>query len=172
MVCPYSSEFSGRDFIFLMRLWKDNRTLYFQVSGERWCLAGASWPFVRQYQSCASRRTHFFFAYQICKPQFHSVVQFPYDNRHSPFSLTTVWFQQQEEFNSTIEKMTRQQLNKCLHKFHLSARGRDETFYNKRLLTAIRAALDRHIKKKHLKQLFTLVSVNSGRYLPRRFAAR
>ena len=30
----------------------------------------------------------FFFAYQICKPQFLSVVKFPFDNCHSPFSLT------------------------------------------------------------------------------------
>ena len=29
MVCPHFSEFSGRDFIFLRRLWKDSGTLYF-----------------------------------------------------------------------------------------------------------------------------------------------
>ena len=29
------------------------------------------------------------FAYQIWKPQLFSVVQFPFDNCHSPFSLTT-----------------------------------------------------------------------------------
>ena len=29
------------------------------------------------------------FAYQIWKPQFLSVVQFPFDNCHSPFSPTT-----------------------------------------------------------------------------------
>ena len=51
--------------------------------------------------------------------------------------------QQQEEFNSTTEEMTPQQLNKCLQKFYLSARRRDGTFYNKKSLTAIRAALDR-----------------------------
>ena len=42
--------------------------------------------------------------------------------------------------------MTPQQLNKCLQKFHLSARRRDGTFYNKKSLTAIRAALDRHLR--------------------------
>ena len=101
------------------------------------------------------------------------------------------FFQQQEEFNSTIEEMTLQQLNKCLQKFYLSARRRDGTFYNKKSLTAIRAALDRHLRslplnkpfsipgplfiqlvRYILKQLFTSVSVNSGGYLPRRFAAR
>ena len=44
------------------------------------------------------------------------------------------WFQQQEEFNSTIEEMTPQQLNKCLQKFYLSARRQDGTFYNKNRL--------------------------------------
>ena len=98
--------------------------------------------------------------------------------------------QQQEEFNSTIEEMTpRQQLNKCVQKFYLSARRRDGTFCNKKSLTAIRAVLDRHLRSPPLnnpfeikllfgplfiqlvwyilKQLFTSVSVNSGGYLPR-----
>ena len=34
--------------------------------------------------------------------------------------------------------MTPQQLNKCLQKFYLSARGRNGTFYNKKSLTAVR----------------------------------
>ena len=87
--------------------------------------------------------------------------------------------------------MTPQQLNKCLQKFYLSARRQDGTFYNKNSLTAIRAALDRHLRSPLLnkpfsiigpqfiqlvwdilKQLFTSVSVNGGGYLPRRFAAR
>ena len=55
----------------------------------------------------------------------------------------SAWFQQQEEYNSTIEEMTPQQLNKCLQKFYLSARRRDGTCYNKKSLTAIRAALER-----------------------------
>ena len=84
--------------------------------------------------------------------------------------------------------MTPQQLNKCLQKFYLSARRRDGTFYNQQSLTAIRAALDRHLRSPRpnkpfsiigplfiqlvwyiLKQLFTKVEVNSGGYLPRRF---
>jgi len=97
----------------------------------------------------------------------------------------SAWFQQQEEFNSTIEEMTPQQLNNCLQNFYLSARRREGTFYNKKSLTAIRAALDRNFcgilsKIKLLfgplliqlvwyvpKKLFTSVSVNSGGYLPR-----
>jgi len=78
----------------------------------------------------------------------------------------SAWFQQ-EEFNSTIEEMTPQQLNKCQQKFYLLARRR--------------AALDRHLRSPPLnkpfsiisplfiqlvwyilKQLFTSVSVNSG----------
>ena len=69
--------------------------------------------------------------------------------------------------------------------------GETEHFTIKNSLTAIRAALDRHLRSPPLnkpfsiigplfiqlvwyilKQLFTLVSVNSGGYLPRRFAAR
>jgi len=42
--------------------------------------------------------------------------------------------------------MTLQQLNNCLQKFYLSARRRDRTFYNKKSLNAIRAALDRHLR--------------------------
>ena len=67
----------------------------------------------------------------------------------------SAWFQQQEEFNSTIEEMTPQQLNnKCLQKFYLLARRRDGTFYNKKSLTAIRAALDRHLRSPPLNKLF------------------
>ena len=65
------------------------------------------------------------------------------------------------------------------------------TFNNQQALTAIRAALDRHLRSPPLnkpfsiigplfiqlvwyilKQLFTSVSVKSGGYLPHRFAAR
>ena len=42
--------------------------------------------------------------------------------------------------------MTPEQLNKCLQKLYLSARKRDGTFYNKKSLTAIRAALDQHLR--------------------------
>ena len=80
--------------------------------------------------------------------------------------------------------MTPQQLKNCLQNFYLSARRRDGTFYNKKSLTAIRAALDRNFggilsKIKVffdppfiqlawyiLKQLFTSVLVNRGGYLP------
>ena len=50
--------------------------------------------------------------------------------------IFSAWFQQQEELNSTIEKMRPQQLNKCLQTFYLSTRRRDGTFYNKKSLTA------------------------------------
>ena len=39
--------------------------------------------------SLAPRKEHIFFAHQTWKPQFLSVVQFPFDNCHSPFSPTT-----------------------------------------------------------------------------------
>ena len=58
----------------------------------------------------------------------------------------TEWFQIQREFATPFEKMSPPELNKCLEKFYLSARKRDDSFYNKKSLTAIRPALDRHFK--------------------------
>ena len=71
--------------------------------------------------------------------------------------MLTAWFQQQEEFNSTTEEMTLQQLNKCLQKCYLSTRRRDGTFYNKRLLTAIRTALHRHLRSPPLNKPFSII---------------
>ena len=53
--------------------------------------------------------------------------------------------------------MTPQQLNKCLQKFYLSARKRDGTFYNEKSLTAIRAALDRHLRSPPLNKPFSII---------------
>ena len=53
--------------------------------------------------------------------------------------------------------MTPQQLNNCLQKFYLSARRRDGTFYNKKSLTAIRAALDRHLRSPPLNKPFSII---------------
>ena len=39
--------------------------------------------------SLAPREEHIVFVYQMWKPQFLLVVQFPFDNCHSPFSPTT-----------------------------------------------------------------------------------
>ena len=39
--------------------------------------------------SLGQREEHIVFAYQMWKPQFLSVVQFPFDNYHLPFSPTT-----------------------------------------------------------------------------------
>ena len=48
-------------------------------------------PVKRSYGSIslAPREELIVFAYQIWKPQFLSVVQFTFDNCHSPFSPTT-----------------------------------------------------------------------------------
>jgi len=40
--------------------------------------------------------------------------------------------------------MEKEELNKCLRKFYMSARKRDGSYYNKATLTSIRAAIDRH----------------------------
>ena len=45
----------------------------------------------------------------------------------------------------------------CLKKFYLSARRRDGTFYNNKSLTAIRAALDRHLRSPPLNKPFSII---------------
>ena len=68
----------------------------FKMSKEEKCTCKACKNSVFHCQICKSvgfllpsclRRTHCFFL-QIWKPQFLSVVQFPFDNCHSPFSPT------------------------------------------------------------------------------------
>ncbi|CAH3018301.1 unnamed protein product [Porites evermanni] len=53
-----------------------------------------------------------------------------------------------------LMEMIPHQLNKCLQKFYLSSRRRDGTFYNKNSLTAIRSALDRHLRSPPLNKPF------------------
>ena len=69
----------------------------------------------------------------------------------------TEWFQMQEEFKTPFEEMSPIQLNKCLQKFYLSARKRDGSYYNKKSLIAIRAALDRHLKSPPFSKPFSIV---------------
>ena len=69
----------------------------------------------------------------------------------------TEWFQMQEEFKTPFEEMSPIQLNKCLQKFYLSARKRDGSYYNKKSLIAIRAALDRHLQSPPFSKPFSIV---------------
>lgn len=59
----------------------------------------------------------------------------------------TEWFQIQKEFATPFEEMSPPELNKCLQKFYLSGKKGDGRFYNKKSLTAIRAALDRYVRE-------------------------
>ena len=68
----------------------------------------------------------------------------------------TEWFQTQREFETPFEEMSPTELNKCLQKFYLSARKRDGSFYNKKSLTAIRAALDRHLRSPPFSKPFSI----------------
>jgi len=52
--------------------------------------------------------------------------------------------------------MTPQQLNKCLQKFYLLATWQNRTFYDKELLTTIRAALDRQLRSPLLNKPFSI----------------
>ena len=40
------------------------------------------------------------------------------------------WFAQQNEFFTEIEEMEKEELNKCLRKFYMSARKQDGSYYN------------------------------------------
>ena len=53
--------------------------------------------------------------------------------------------------------MSPSELNKCLQKFYLSARKRDGSFYYKKSLTAIRAALDRHLRSPPFSKPFSII---------------
>ena len=53
------------------------------------CCFRRSLSWLLKLPSLAPRKELIVFAYQIWKPQFLSVVQFPFDNCHSPFSPTT-----------------------------------------------------------------------------------
>ena len=67
------------------------------------------------------------------------------------------WFQTQREFETPFEEMSSPELNKCLQKFYLSARKRDGSFYNKKSLTAIRVALDRHLRNPPFSKPFSII---------------
>ena len=69
----------------------------------------------------------------------------------------TEWFQIQREFATPFEEMSPPELNICFQKFYLSARKRDGSFYNKKSFTAIRAALDRHLRSPPFSKPFSIV---------------
>ena len=62
------------------------------------------------------------------------------------------WFSQQEEL------MNKEELNKCLRKFYMSARKQDGGYYNKATLTSIRAAIDRHLRNEPHNKPFSIIS--------------
>ncbi|PFX13896.1 hypothetical protein AWC38_SpisGene21991 [Stylophora pistillata] len=67
------------------------------------------------------------------------------------------WFPIQKEFTTPSEEMSPPEQNKCLQKFYLSATKRDGSFYNKKSLTAIRAALDRHLRSPPFSKPFSII---------------
>ena len=93
MPVPYSANLRWRVIWFVYILQNSVAEASFVLIGvcertvER-CIS--KFPVVRSYGSTsfAPREELIVFAYQICKPQFLSVVQSPFDNCHSPFSPT------------------------------------------------------------------------------------
>ena len=54
--------------------------------------------------------------------------------------------------------MSPEELNKCLQKFYVSVRKKDGSFYNRKSLTSIRAAIDRHLRSPPISKPFSIVS--------------
>ena len=54
--------------------------------------------------------------------------------------------------------MKPEELNKCLQKFYVAARKKDGNYYNRKSLTAIRAAIDRHLRSPPLSKPFSIVA--------------
>ena len=54
--------------------------------------------------------------------------------------------------------MNPEELNKCLQKCYVAARKKDGNYYNRKSLTAIRAAIDRHLRSPPLSKPFSIVA--------------
>ena len=57
--------------------------------------------------------------------------------------------------------MNTTELNKCLEKLYVSARKQDGTHYNKKSLTSIRSALDRHLRNPPYNKPFSIIGDSS-----------
>ena len=68
------------------------------------------------------------------------------------------WFRGKTEFTTPYEEMKPEELNKCLQTFYRAARKKDGNYYNRKSLTAIRAAIDRHLRSPHLLKPFYIVA--------------
>ena len=53
--------------------------------------------------------------------------------------------------------MSAEELNKCLKTFYVSARKRDGSFKNNKSLTAIKAAIDRHLRNPPVNKPFSII---------------
>ena len=54
--------------------------------------------------------------------------------------------------------MNPEELNKCLQKFNVAARKKDGNYYNRKSLTAIRAAINRLLRSPPLSKPFSIVA--------------
>ena len=52
--------------------------------------------------------------------------------------------------------MNPEELNKCLQKCYVAVRKKDGNYYNRKSLTAIRAAIDRHLRSPPLSNPFSI----------------
>ena len=60
--------------------------------------------------------------------------------------------------HNTYEEMNPEELNKCLQKFYVAAKKKDDNYFKRKSLTAIRAAIDRHLRSPPLSKPFSIVA--------------
>ena len=77
----------------------------------------------------------------------------------SQLLFSTEWFTQQN-FSTEFEKMTVDEMNRCLSRFYVSVRKTDRANYKKTSLLAIRAAIDRHLKSPPYNCKFSICDSN------------
>ena len=75
-----------------------------------------------------------------------------------PLEKFAEWSRGQTEFTTPYEEMNPEELNKCLQKFYVAARKKAGNYYNRKSLTAIRASIDRHLRRAPLSKPFSIVS--------------
>ena len=91
----------------------------------------------------------------VCKPcQLKIINKAP----KCPLQKFSEWFRGQTEFTTPYEEMNPEKLNKCLQKFYVAARKKGGNYYNRKSLTAIRAAIDSHLRSPPLSKPFSIVA--------------
>ena len=72
--------------------------------------------------------------------------------------ITNSSYLQPTEFSTRLEETEKNELPKYLKKFYLSARQKDEGYFEAKTLRSIRAILDQHLQRAGLKKSFSMIT--------------